>query len=216
MSNIIYVLTNPAYPNHVKIGKTDNLERRVKDLSRHSGVPEPFEVFYACEVVNASKVEKHILKALGDHRMNPKKEFLKIEPDKLVWILKLVEVKDVTPKDVSEKDDEINQIISSSSTDSKTRVEQKEKKNKPAFTFSSAKIPIGSTIRFDRDERITAVVHDDRKIKFKGKITSLSQSARDVLIKRFGWKKNRAVAGTWFWKYKNELLAERRLRFEKK
>ncbi len=213
----IYVLTNPAFPDHVKIGKTKNVERRVKELSRHSGVPEPFEIYYACEVADAAKVEKHILAALGDYRKNMNREFLKIEPDKLKLILQLVELKDVTPKVyINEEYDESNPISSISNSKLRMSGNQKETKPRPAFTFSSAKIPIGSILHFVSDEKITSVVHDDRKIKFKGQIKSLTQSACDVLNKKLGRKKYTNLQGTLFWKYKNEILSKRRLRFEKR
>ncbi len=48
MSEIVYVLTNPTMPGLIKIGRTTNLEQRVKSLSSDTGVPLPFEVFYAC------------------------------------------------------------------------------------------------------------------------------------------------------------------------
>ena len=214
MSNIIYVLTNSAIPDHVKIGKTANLERRVKDLSCHSGVPKPFKVFYACEVSNATIVEKHILEAFNDYRSDTKKEFLKIDPEKLVWVLKLVEDKDVTPK-VGSVEDELKAAPSTISSESKTSRNQSGKSPRSPFTFSLARVPLGSKLHFVDDDRVTAVVHDDRKVKFKGQVTSLSQSAREVLNKKYGRKKDQALAGTWFWKYKNEILAERRLRFEK-
>ena len=214
MSDKIYVLTNPAFPDHVKIGKTKNVERRVKELSRHSGVPEPFEIYYACEVTDAAKVEKHILAALGDYRKNMNREFLKIEPDKLKLILQLVELKDVTPKVVSEEDDELNSPPLTSVSKSKANNNQKKKRPRSAFTFSSAKIPVGSKLNFVSDEKVTAVVHDDRKVKFKGQIKSLTQSACDVLNKKHGRKKYKTLQGTLYWKYKNEILSERRLRFE--
>lgn len=43
---IIYVLTNDAMPQMVKIGRTSgaSVERRVAELSRAIGVPIPFRV----------------------------------------------------------------------------------------------------------------------------------------------------------------------------
>ena len=42
----VYVLVNPSMQGKVKIGQSDNVERRLKQLSRHAGVPEPFKLFY--------------------------------------------------------------------------------------------------------------------------------------------------------------------------
>jgi hypothetical protein len=55
MSEIVYLLTNPVMDGLVKIGRTANLEDRVRSLSVHSGVPVPFEVFYACQVSGRRK-----------------------------------------------------------------------------------------------------------------------------------------------------------------
>jgi len=56
MPDIIYILTNPAIPDLIKIGKTTNLVERINSLSRHSGVPVPFECYFACEVEDAAVV----------------------------------------------------------------------------------------------------------------------------------------------------------------
>ena len=45
MSNIVYIFINQSMPDMVKIGITDNVERRVKELSGSSGVPLPFECY---------------------------------------------------------------------------------------------------------------------------------------------------------------------------
>ena len=42
MTNIVYVLTNPAMPGIVKIGMTDDLQRRLSQLYNTS-VPVQFE-----------------------------------------------------------------------------------------------------------------------------------------------------------------------------
>ena len=40
---IVYVLSNPAMPEIVKIGKTSDLTERMKSLSKPTGVPLAFE-----------------------------------------------------------------------------------------------------------------------------------------------------------------------------
>ena len=60
MPKIIYVLTNEAMPNLVKIGFTDSdVEARMTELSRASGVPLAFECYFAAEVTDATKLEKN-------------------------------------------------------------------------------------------------------------------------------------------------------------
>jgi len=68
MSNIVYVLINEAMPGYVKIGITDNLERRIRELDNTS-IPLPFECFYACTVESAANVEK-LIHMVRDHHPN--------------------------------------------------------------------------------------------------------------------------------------------------
>ena len=79
MPEIVYLLTNPTMPDLVKIGRTNDLETRLRSLSTHSGVPVPFECFYACEVRDSVEVERALHEAFGDHRINPKREFFSAE-----------------------------------------------------------------------------------------------------------------------------------------
>jgi hypothetical protein len=67
MSEIVYLRTDPVMDGLVKIGRTANLEDRVRSLTVHSGVPAPFEVFYSCRVNDTNRVEKN----LHDHRGLP-------------------------------------------------------------------------------------------------------------------------------------------------
>ena len=81
---IVYILTNPAMPNLVKIGFTENIEERLRQLSSHAGVPIPFECFYACEVKNAEIVENGLHDGFKDFRINPRREFFKIDPERIL------------------------------------------------------------------------------------------------------------------------------------
>lgn len=59
--NIVYVMSNPAMPNMVKIGRTagEDAKARIAQLYT-TGVPVPFTLEYACKVANADEVEKSL------------------------------------------------------------------------------------------------------------------------------------------------------------
>lgn len=201
MSEIVYILTNPVIPDLVKVGRTTNLEERVRSLSAHSGVPVPFEVYYACVVNDSSKVEKHIHDGFGDHRVNPRREFFRINPERVLSILKLVEIENVTPSSDYVEDQEEQQSLN------------KERGRRSSFNFSSVGIPTGATLHFVRDESVTVTVVDDRNVEFEGEITSLSQSSATLLNRDYGWNAT-SVTGPRYWVYQNETLSERRSRLE--
>ena len=201
MAEIVYILTNPVILDLVKIGRTTNLEERVRSLSAHSGVPVPFEVYYACTVEDSVKVEKYLHEGFGDHRVNPKREFFRINPERVLSILKLVELKNITPNQDFVEDSDEQQSLN------------KERTRRSNFTFSSVGIPVGSTLHFVRNESITVNVVDDRNVDFEGKVTSLSQSSLTLLTRDYGSKAS-TVAGPQYWVYENETLSERRSRLE--
>lgn len=201
MSEIVYILTNPVIPDLVKVGRTTNLEERVRSLSSHSGVPVPFEVYYACVVNDSSKVEKHIHDGFGDHRVNPRREFFRINPERVLSILKLVEIENVTPSGDYVEDQEEQQSLN------------KERGRRSSFNFSSVGIPPGETLHFVRDESVTVTVVDDRSVEFEGEVTSLSQSSAILLNRDYGWNAS-SVQGPRYWIYENETLSERRSRLE--
>lgn len=69
MTEIVYILTNEAMPGLVKVGRTTtDLAGRIRALFQ-TGVPLPFELFFACEVNDAAKM-------LGIHK-NTVKQWIK-------------------------------------------------------------------------------------------------------------------------------------------
>ncbi|MBN34885.1 MAG: hypothetical protein CMM46_08935 [Rhodospirillaceae bacterium] len=77
--------------------RTTNLEERLRGLSSHSGVPVPFECYYACEVADSQDVERRLHGAFGDNQINPKREFFRINPGRVHMILEALSLKDVVP-----------------------------------------------------------------------------------------------------------------------
>ena len=201
MSEFVYILTNPTIPDLVKIGRTKNLEERLKSLSSHSGVPVPFQCFFCCEVTDGSEVERRLHFGLGDHRVNPKREFFRINPERVKVLLEGWSIRDVTPSkdivDSQEEQDSLNREIS----------------RRPVFTFQMVDIPIGSELTFLKDETKVSIVSGDREIEFEGQKYSLTQVTMELLNKEFGktWK---SVRGPDYWIFENETLTERRMRME--
>ena len=76
MEGSVYVLTNPAMPNMVKIGKTTrDVELRLADLYS-TGVPLPFECEYAAKVKDVDKTEKAFHTAFHRIELILKENFL--------------------------------------------------------------------------------------------------------------------------------------------
>lgn len=199
MSNIVYVLTNPSIPDIVKIGMTTDLTTRMRSLY-NSSVPVPFECYFACTVKDMSFVEKQLHDGFDDFRVNPKREFFRVDPERIVSILKMVMIEDVTPKeDIVE--DEIDQ-----------RSLDKEKKARGRFNFDMINVPVGSVLSFVKDPTITSIVVDKHKIEFEDEIHSLSSSTLKLLHRMgYTWKQ---VSGPTYWMYEGETLTERRSRME--
>lgn len=203
MSGIVYLLTNPVMDGLVKIGRTEeNLDSRVRELSRCTGVPVPFEVRYACTVENARKVETALHDAFDDHRVNPNREFFRINPERVLSALRLAEIEDVTPPE-----DFVEDMKEQLSLD-------KERRRRSNFKFSMVGITEGAELKFVEDESFTAIVHKDlRNIVFEGEQTSLTQAALTILKRKDG-KERRAVPGPQYWVFEDETLDERRSRME--
>ena len=195
---IVYILTNQSMPDTIKIGITDNLERRIKELDNTS-VPLPFECYYAVEVDDASKIEKKIHEGLDDKRIRSNREFFNTTAEQAKSILGIAEImggKDVTPKEVIAETPQDIQAL------------EKSRKIRKRFNFSMVNIQPGATLQFAKDTTITCVIHDDKKIKFRDKITSLSDAA-DIILREMGYDWSAAQGPVW-WMYQGKTLSELR------
>ena len=98
---IVYILTNESMPEIIKIGFTDNLSRRLRELDNTS-TPLPFECFYAVEVDDAKAIENLLHEAFDDKQVRKRREFFYCTPEQAKSALKIAEKmggKDVTPRE---------------------------------------------------------------------------------------------------------------------
>ena len=201
MSEIIYILTNEKMPGLVKIGMTRNesVEKRIKDLSAPSGVPIPFECHFAAEVKNAGKTERILHQLFSEHRVNQKREFFEVAPEKVVLALTLGDFTEVTPGQTEVDPEEVIAI-------------ERAKTPRSRINLTSLGIYPSAVLCFSRDESITATVIEGNKIEFEGRPFSLSPAAL-LVLQNMGYKST-SVSGSDYWMYEGETLGERRNRME--
>lgn len=199
MSEIIYILVNEAMPGYVKIGRTTNLNQRLKSLYR-TQVPLPFEVFYACTVEDGTEVERWLFDIFDDRRVSKDREFFEVSPERVAAALRARAIKEVTPKETYVESEEDKAALAKAQT------------KRAVFNFKMVDIPVGAELSFSRDESMKAKVIDNRHIEFDGETVSLSVAA-DKALRRMGieWA---SVQGPAYWIYEGETLDERRRRFE--
>ena len=86
----VYCLSNEAMPGLYKIGYTEYLEKRTMELQK-SGVPYPFEIEFAKEVVNPFEKEQKIHEILVKERVSKNREFFKTEITKIKKLFELLD-----------------------------------------------------------------------------------------------------------------------------
>ena len=97
--NIVYILTNESMPGYIKIGFTNrNVEGRIKELDG-TGIPLPFEIYYACNVKKTND-EKWLHSIFSDRRVRDNREFFKMDPERVVLALKRIQIKEIALDDV--------------------------------------------------------------------------------------------------------------------
>ena len=169
---IVYVLTNPAMPGIVKIGKTTRgMGARLNELYS-TGVPLPFECEYAARVDDESKVERAFHQAFGPYRINPRREFFDIDPEQAIALLELMALEDMTPA-LQEEAGEVDVEASAAADKFKRR-------RRPSFRFTKLGISEGSTLQSIGGDQ-TCTVSSRKHVEFEGtKDWSLSALAQHL------------------------------------
>ena len=197
-TGIVYILSNAAMPNYIKIGTTggnspSDVQKRMRELDA-TGVPRPFNCEYAAVVENPTDVEKALHTAFGDYRVRQSREFFEgLAPSMVKAVLKLFQRQEVTPGVPIGGNDEPPEKPPSA-----------EK-----FRFNMVNIKPGARLQWADNPEIECVVVDGIHIEYEGERTSLSKLAGKLK----GWKST--PAGPMHWMYEGETLVKRRERFDR-
>ena len=194
---IVYILTNPAFPDYIKIGRTTNLKQRLLSLD-NTALPLPFECYYAVEVNDSNKVEKLLHQSFDKYRVRSNREFFELLPENAKSALQLANGKEVTP----------DHDIVESSEDQRALDNARSKRER--FKFSLLNIEPGTILTFAKDEEITCEVVDDRLIRFRDEEMSLTASAL-IIIHEMGYEWSK-ISGPAFWQHNGISLYDMRLK----
>ena len=210
---VIYILTNPSFPEFIKIGYAENIEQRLRQLNRSETVPFAFRVYAVYEVKNRL-TDKELHKLIDS--LNPElrtietfdgrervKEFYAMTAEDAYGLLECIakisgttdRLKRMTPEGHEMEDEHVAQ-------------EARESVRRGPFRFGDCGIEVGSVIEFVENPSIKAIVVDDRYIEYDGQTTSLSALAQK--LKGF----THPVQGTLWFTYQGVKLAELREKIE--
>lgn len=212
-NGVIYILTNPSFPDYVKIGYAHDIERRLKQLNRSETVPFAFRV-YAVYEVESELTDKELHKLID--KLNPDlrtienfdgkervKEFYAMSAADAYGLMECIAKISGTLDRLQRLTPEGHEIL-----DEEIACEVREMARRGPFRFSDCNIPVGDQIVFIEDENVKAVVVDDRHIEYDGETTSVSALAQK--LKNF----NHPVQGTLWFTYQGERLTDIRDKIE--
>jgi len=193
---IVYILTNEAMPDYIKIGTTRRpIQDRMRDLYG-SGVPVPFECYYAAEVAISQNVERRLHRAFDRYRVNKNREFFELEPEAAADIIRMVEITNVTPSEETNETLEDKEAIA--------RLEKRAER----FSFKMLDIKPDTILHFKNEPTVTCRVLDNRNVEFNGEKSSLSGAALNALKEQgFEWK---SAQGAQYWLHNGKSLKELR------
>ncbi len=215
---VIYILTNPSFPQYVKIGYADDIKTRLAQLNRSECTPFAFRVYATYEV--GARLTDMKLHSIID-KLNPNlraidtvdgkkrvREFYAMPAEDAYLLFEAMaeihgtEIK--LKKYAATKEEEAEE-------DMAAEIERESRERLSPFNFSLVNIPIGAELEYfnrgNANSGVTCVVVDDKHVEYEGKSWSLSALAAELTNSKY------PLAGPRYFKYNGEWLNDIRRRF---
>ena len=180
----IYIMTNPALLDMVKIGYAIDVEERRKQLST-TALPYEYEVYATYETegnLEDKKLHQLIDDLNPDLRISKNREFYVMTPEQAYQLIEAIA------------------IISGSISKIKRVKQERIVTKRPPIDFDKCGIPRGAELIYTEDENIKVTVVNNHKVKYKEELTSLSAIVKSI--------KGYNVAGPSYFTYNGKLITE--------
>ena len=180
----IYIMTNPALIDMVKIGYATNVEERRKQLST-TALPYEYEV-YATYETNGNLEDKKLHQLIdnlnSDLRVSKNREFYVMTPEQAYQLLEAISIISGTSKKLRK----IKQV----------HINMK----RPPIDFFKCGIPKGAELIYIENPNIRVTVVNNHKVKYQEELTSLSAIVKEL--------KGYNVAGPSYFTYNGRIITE--------
>lgn len=183
----IYIMTNPALKDMVKIGYASDVELRRKQLST-TALPYEYEIYATYETsgnLEDKKLHRMIDNLNPDLRVTSNREFFVMSPQEAFELLEAIAT-------ISGTGAKLKKV--------KVAESKKQSVRRPPVNFAKCGIPVGAELVFVDDPSVVAVVVSERKVQYNGEITSLSAISDRI--------KGHSTQGPWFFKYNGKRVCD--------
>lgn len=215
----IYILTNPSFPEYVKIGYADDIKTRLAQLNRSECTPFAFRVYATYDV--DTRLTDMKLHAMID-KLNPTLRAVdNVDGKKRVREFYAMSAEDAyelfeAMAEIHGTQDRLKLYKPTKKQEQEEQTAEEVKseyeKAKP-LTFSEYGIPIGATLEYcnrgNENSGKTCKVIDEKTVEYDGKSWSLSGLAKELCHSKYH------VQGPKYFKYNGEWLTEIRKRLGK-
>lgn len=202
----IYLMTNPSMPDWVKIGYSEDVDERLRELNSYPATPLAFRV-YAKYPVPKPLADKDLLKFIDilnpDLRSRDEidgrtrtREFVSLSAEDAFEVLRCMAA-------IHGREDMLERC--EMSVDEKKDEVVARKARRPNFSFARCNIPPGSVLEFWPDKKtnsgITCIVVGDSSVDLNGTTYSLSGLAQKL-------KGKPSLDGPLYFKYNGRWLTD--------
>lgn len=183
----IYILTNPSFPDYVKIGYADDVERRVQQLNNTECTPYSFHIYATYEV--DSRLMDIKFHTIID-KLNPalrsieqyngrtrKREFFEISPEDAFMVFEAMSEIHGCRSRLKKWETTQEELIEEEMAEIVTCEHKARHAN---YTFEYWNIPVGAELVHIDDPNIRCVVVDSRRVEYNGEVLYMTPLAKKV------------------------------------
>ncbi len=210
-AGVIYILTNPAFPEYVKIGYTSDLEERLEQLNQSACVPFPFRVHALFDVDRPipeedlqsliASLDPEVRTLASTDGETRRIDFYIMSKEHAYILLENIARMSGTPHRLHRMRSDKPEVTDQKMAD---EIREDARTGKLPFSFHKCGIPVGARIELGDHPEYVATVADDRHVAYDGKTYSLTALARELL------EREQDLQGPLYWTYLGRTLCDLR------